>query len=511
MDEQPRTREELYDRIRSSSKNAFILEDMIRLGFWSSEQQLAVEPAEDTQRRTVLAQQIAELRTKTRQLHNEEQLLKELRKKRLLDSRQKQKETRERRVAERQARAVVWQHKQQRELVYLGAGVSAGLGQLTSDEERLRQNQLPVLHTPAQLAEAMGISLGTLRFLAFARKTSKRTHYIRFRVPKKTGGTRLISAPMPRLKATQTWILQHILNPLEPHPKAHGFRQCHSIVTNAAPHVGAEVIINLDLKDFFPTVSYPRIKGFFRSLGYAEALATVMGLICTEANVTEIVLDHQTYFVAQTERHLPQGAPSSPALTNLICRRLDRRLEALAQKYDFTYTRYADDLTFSASGKTLKNICNILKQTQAIVAHEGFTVHPEKTRVIRRSRQQEVTGVVVNEKPNVDRKTLKLFRATLYQIEKDGPAGKHWGSCPDLLASIQGFAHFVHMVNPDKGAIFQAQVKRIIAKYGRNTVATEAALSTEMVTEPVKSTEVSPEAPTTSVETIRKWWQRQPE
>ena len=137
----------------------------------------------------------------------------------------------------------------------------------------------------------------------------------------------------------------------------------------------------------------------------------------------------------------------------------------MAEEFGFSYTRYADDLTLSASGESLSQICNVLNQAESIVTHEGFAIHPDKTRVLRRSRQQEVTGVVVNSKLNVSKKTLKRFRATLYQIEKDGPTGKHWGHSSNILASIQGFANFVYMVNPEKGAELQTRVRAIINRY----------------------------------------------
>ena len=131
-------------------------------------------------------------------------------------------------------------------------------------------------------------------------------------------------------------------------------------------------------------------------------------------------------------------------------------------------SRYADDLTFSASGESLRHICNILRRTESIVTHEGFALNPEKTRIMRKNRQQEVTGVVVNEKPTVCRKELKRFRATLYQIELDGPEGKRWGNSDNVLAAIEGFANFVAMVNPDKGMELVARVKRIKQKYRRS-------------------------------------------
>lgn len=295
----------------------------------------------------------------------------------------------------------------------------------------------------------MGIT-SQLRFLAFNRKTSTVSHYVRFKIPKKTGGERLISAPMPRLKQAQYWILENILNIIPVHDAVHGFRSDRSIVTNARPHVGADVVINFDLEDFFPSVKYRRIKGLFRSFGYSEAAATILGLLCTEAELEEVELDGKTYYVANSDRHLPQGSPASPATTNIMCRRLDKRLTRMGQQWEFIYTRYADDLTFSTSVKDPR-ICNLLKNTDSIVQHEGFKINQKKTRVLRKSRQQEVTGIVVNEKLNVDRKTLKRFRATLHQIETNGIDNISWGNGDDLMASIYGFANFVAMVNPTKG------------------------------------------------------------
>ncbi|MEM7343090.1 MAG: reverse transcriptase domain-containing protein [Chloroflexota bacterium] len=499
-DEQPRTREELYQRIRATSRTEFILEEMIRLGFWPADDEMPENPAGELRRQAQLSKELAKLRAEHRKLYNEAALIREARKRRLAESRQKRKETKARRLQERQARAEAWQRKKAEEIVYLGEGVSAGLNHTDCDLERLVEHGLPPYNTAQEIAQAMDISVGELRFLAFARQTSKTSHYVRFAIPKKRGGQRFISAPMPRLKTAQYWILDNVLQKITLHDAAHGFRTERSIVTNAAPHLGAEVVINMDLKDFFPTISYKRVKGLFRSLGYSEAAATIFGLICTEPEVAEVELDGETYFVATSERRLPQGAPTSPAISNIICRRLDRRLTSMAADAGFTYTRYADDLTFSASGEALRNICNIFRRSEAIIVHEGFTIHPDKTRVLRQSSQQEVTGLVVNNQLNVPRKTLKQFRATLYQIEKDGPEGKRWGQSPDVIASILGFANFVYMVNPEKGAKYQAQVSRIIKKHGWQPAKVERTKPKvpPSVTEPE---ETSPEPPQ------KKWWQ----
>ncbi len=465
MHEPARTREEIFDALKTASREEVILEEMIRLGFWPAEGTIPEDPADEIRRRGELQREISELRAQFRKLGDEEYLLKQARKKRLEKSRRTQQENKERRERDRQARAQVWREKHSQEIIYLGAGVSGGLNHTTCDEARLAGHGLPRFDSAKEIAEAMGISVGELRFLSFARKTSTVSHYVRFKMAKKTGGERLISAPMPRLKRAQRWILETVLERVEMHDAAHGFRRERSIVSNAAPHLGAEVIINLDLKDFFPTITYKRVKGLFRALGYSEAAATIFALLCTEPDVEEVALDGQTYFVATGERHLPQGAPTSPAITNLLCRRLDRRLQKMAEEVGFTYTRYADDLTFSASGEALKNICNVLRRTESIVSHEGFTIRADKTRVLRRSRQQEVTGIVVNQKLNVSKAELKRFRAALYQIEKDGVEGKRWGQSGDVLASMLGFANFVFMVNPEKGAELQARVRTLMAKY----------------------------------------------
>ena len=140
---------------------------------------------------------------------------------------------------------------------------------------------------------------------------------------------------MPRLKAAQEWVLRNVLDRVEAHDAAHGFRAGRSIVTNAEPHVGADAVVNLDLEDFFPSIGYRRVRGVFRAIGYSEAAATVFALLCTAADVEEVELDGERYYVEVSERRLPQGAPSSPAITNVLCRRLDRRLAAIAADLGF--------------------------------------------------------------------------------------------------------------------------------------------------------------------------------
>ncbi|QDU82304.1 Reverse transcriptase (RNA-dependent DNA polymerase) [Polystyrenella longa] len=462
-----RSRQEILDQIRETSRDEFILDEMIRRGFWPKEGELPEDPADEIRQREELRRKLHSLTTEDRKLSDVEKLKREARRQRLAESRLKRQETKERRLRERAEKAEAWREQYTRDIVYLGSDVSGGLNQQKIEIEELQKRGLPELHSVEELAEAMETTVAELRFLAFDRRTSTTTHYQRFAIPKKTGGIRNISAPMPRLKRAQEWILWNILDKIELHPAAHGFRTGRSIVTNAEPHVKAEVVINVDLENFFPTVTWRRVRGLFRKFGYSEQLATVLALICSEPEVTEVQLDQKTYYVQQSERRLPQGAPSSPAITNILCRGLDARLTGLAEKLGFTYTRYADDLTFSHAGQGSAAVGRMLRQVSYVVEQEGFQLHPEKTRIFRKGSRQEVTGLVVNERVNIPRKKLRQFRATLYQIEKDGPEGKHWGNSPNVLEAIEGYANFVAMVDPEKGREFQLQVRTIIEKEGR--------------------------------------------
>ncbi len=460
---QPKTRQELYDMIRESSKDRVIRQEMIKYGFWTPKDKITPEDPGEAERLAEAQKELTSIRSELTKLHDIDALIRRARKERMEASRERQKETRERRIREREERAEAWKQAKERDIVYLGEGVSGGLSGKTSDTDKLSGHGLDPLHTAADVAQAMGLTVGQLRFLAFARKVSRTSHYQRFQIPKKSGGHRLISAPMPRLKAAQHWLLQNVLDRVEVHPAAHGFRHGRSIVTNATPHVGQDVVVNLDLKDFFPTITYKRACGVFKGMGYSEAVATIFALLSTEPEITPVEMDGQTFYIARGERHLPQGGPTSPAITNIICRRLDARLTGLAAKLGFTYTRYADDLTFSGAADT--KVGSLLAAVRGIIKDEDFRIHPDKTRVCRKGRRQEVTGITVNEKLNVERPMVRKFRATLHQIELHGPEGKTWGHSDDLFASIEGYANFISMVNPEKGARYVAQVQRIRQKY----------------------------------------------
>jgi hypothetical protein len=456
----PRDRKQLYERIASGGKDEVILEEMIRLGFWPPAGTLPHDPADEIRRRGELRARLSTLREQAGRLADLARLENEMKKRRMAESRKRREETKQLRLGARAASKAAWQERKKSDLLYLGRGVSAGLGvgeRRTSDRAALARHGLPVLDDAPGLAAAMNVTVGELRFLAFDREVTTTSHYRRFTIPKKTGGERVISAPRKRLKRLQHWILTTLLDKLALGEPAHGFRAGRNIVSNARPHVGGAAIINVDLKDFFPTVTYRRVKGLWRKLGYGEEVATILGLLCTEPQTVETTLDGTTYYVARSQRRLPQGAPTSPAITNVLCRRLDARLAGFAHKHGFVYTRYADDITLSARGSDAR-IGAALQMIRKVAEEEGFAVHPDKIRVQRRGRRQEVTGIVVNERPGVPRDVLRKFRALLHQIERDGPAGKRWGAGGDVLSSALGFASYVAMVDPAKGTALRDKV-----------------------------------------------------
>ena len=468
------TRAELMERLRTSSRQEVVLGEMQRLGFWPANSGQPTELEEVVKREAELSSALHRLGQELRTIQDPEQALKAMRKERLAKARQRREETRQKRARERFERATAWHQRQSTELLYLGEGVSSGLNQAESDAEKLARWSLPAMNNASELASAMGVTLPELRFLSFERRVSRISHYRRFAMPKKTGGERIISAPMPRVKRLQYWVLDNILAKVPLHDAAHGFIPGRSIVSNAQPHVGKAVVINLDLKNFFPSISLPRIKGVFKELGYSAQLATTLGLICTETPVEEVSVDGEKFFVATGERALPQGAPSSPALTNILCRRLDARVQACAAKLGFAYTRYADDLTFSGDAAARKLAGKLLWRIKQIIADEGFTPHPEKQHVMSDAHCQSVTGIVVNKKLSLDRDTLRRFRATLFQVEKDGPDGKQWNGNENVIDALEGYAQFIKMVDAAKGAPLLRQVRAARAKWAAPTPAANA-------------------------------------
>lgn len=459
------TRQQLYDRIKTSSKDEVVLQEMQKYGFWEKSEGQPSAPEALIKRESELSRELSDLLEKQRLFNDKEAALREMRKARMDAAKLKREETKQLRKQKAEEKAKRWSERKSKEIGYLGEEVSGGLGHRENDLAQLNKYGLPVFENEEALARAMEKSIGEIRFLAFNRAVSTISHYRRFAIPKKSGGLRHIAAPMPRLKSAQHWLYENVLSKIKLHDAAHGFVPGRSIVSNASPHLKAEVVMNLDLKDFFPTIDFHRVKGMFRKLGYSEQLAIIFALISTEPAVDEVEMDGRTYYVAKGERHLPQGSPASPVITNIICRRMDARFRGLAKKFNYTYSRYADDLTFSASGEPVKELKRFLAHIRQVIDDEDFNLHPKKIRIMRKGARKEVTGIVVNEKPAIPREDVRRFRALVHQIEKTGPEGKHWNGNRNVLAAMKGYANFITMVDPAKGKPLEERVKKLLVKH----------------------------------------------
>ena len=264
--------------------------------------------------------------------------------------------------------------------------------------------------------------------------------YHDFTMAKRSGGQRTILAPVAWLKFLQRQIHEKILTPAALHPACHGFRPAHSIITNARPHTAKEVVINIDLRDFFPGISAGRIYGLFCSLGWQPNESRFLTRLCTYKG------------------YLPQGAPSSPMLANLVARRLDSRLAGLAAKMNSAYSRYADDLTFSGP----RSLLSCLPLVRKLIAEEGFQVAEEKVRITGKGNRQEVTGLVVNSQVAVPRRTRRKLRAALHHLRNGKPAT--WNGTKCTLDSLRGRMAFLESVQPTVGAQMREAMALCLAK-----------------------------------------------
>jgi len=287
--------------------------------------------------------------------------------------------------------------------------------------------KLPVILSVSHLARKWRMPLRQMIWFTWHQDQC----YQRFTIPKPAGGERIIHAPVDKIKTLQHWIARHILVKAKLHRCATGFRRGMSIVDNAVRHARRNVVVRIDLKDFFPTITHEQVRRAFEHLGYPYRVANVLANLCTLNGV------------------LPQGAPTSPALANLVCRHLDERLYRLSLTWKCRYSRYADDLVFSSNNKELPSLIPFIKE---VVGDAGFVVNEDKVRVMRRGTQQKVTGLVVNEKPNLSRTKRRLLRAMTHRQAVAGPAALSVCSTKSIDADpsnvLNGRLAFLRMVSP---------------------------------------------------------------
>jgi hypothetical protein len=322
---------------------------------------------------------------------------------------------------------------------------------------------LPRIETSAALSEWLGIVPGDLewfadiRSLAFRSPNEHLRHYTYRVLAKDSSSIRLIEAPKSRIKELQRRILAGILEKIPVHVAAHGFCKGRSVQTFAGVHSGQDVVLRMDLRDFFPSISAARVKALFRTVGYPERVADLLGAICTSHTPRSIWNTADTgvnaayfrdYAALYTRRHLPQGAPTSPALANLCFYRSDCRLSGLARAAGAAYARYADDLAFSGGILFTRRAERFSLHVAAILSEEGFATNHRKTRIMRRSVQQRLAGLVVNDHPNICRQDYDRLKAILVNCIRNGPESQNREAIAQFRAHLAGRLAYVASVSP---------------------------------------------------------------
>jgi retron-type reverse transcriptase len=312
------------------------------------------------------------------------------------------------------------------------------------------------------------LSAGQLEWLADVRGLERtvadeRLRNYRYAIARRRSGVaRVIEAPKLRLKEVQRWVLREILDRVPVHEACHGFTAGRSVLTNAERHVGQPAVLRLDLKDFFASVAARRVFGLFQLAGYRRSVAHVLTGLCT--NVVPLMVWERVPLVGEpgvvqprfwlgrqlATPHLPQGAPTSPALANLLAFRLDRRLTGLADVFGLRYSRYADDLTFSGS-LPLRAGRNRLEELVAEIAREeAFRLNLRKSRLHTAASRQSVCGVVVNVRPNLARTEYEQLKAILHNARKYGPASQNRTGADDFRAHLRGRIAWLSSLNPQR-------------------------------------------------------------
>ena len=338
---------------------------------------------------------------------------------------------------------------------------------------------VPEIASTGELARFLGIADGELAWLADLRTLERTVEDERLRnywygtIVRPGRPARVIERPKHRLKEIQRRVLHGILDWIPAHGAAHGFTRGRSVRSHAIAHVGQVVVIRADLQDFFAAIPGQRIYGIFRTAGYPEAVAHTLTGIAT--NVIPAAFWHSLPRPADSHQvaahhllgrqlatpHLPQGAPTSPALANLAAFTLDRRLRGLADSLEITYTRYADDLTFSGPPRLIRQAGLLRRAVADIAREEGFTVNEGKSTLVTRAGRQRVCGVVVNQHPNIARGEYDRLKATVHNSIVHGPLSQNHDGVPDFRAHLLGRIAWVAALNPRRGAKLRQAFTRI--------------------------------------------------
>jgi len=323
---------------------------------------------------------------------------------------------------------------------------------------------VPVARSLPELAAVLRIHEDDLGWLTSHGTTQ---HYLyRWQRKRSSGTGRLIEIPKPLLRQTQRAVLDKILVEMPLHPAAHGFCRGRSVRSYVESHCGQEVVMKMDLEDFFPSTTYGRVVQLFMTAGYPESVARRLAALCTNRPPSQIIAERPTATTrVSSDRlkiaHLPQGAPSSPAIANLAAFRLDCRLSGLALKAGGRYTRYADDLLFSGDDDFARGVERFVTAVAAICMDCGFHVAHRKTRVMRASLRQRAAGVVINQHPNISRVEFDRLKATLTNCLRHGATSQNRRAGQDLRAHLEGRISWVASLNPARAEKLRKIFERI--------------------------------------------------
>ena len=326
----------------------------------------------------------------------------------------------------------------------------------------------------AALAQWLNISNGALWRLTRPSAWQRRQalgeqHYRSHLLAKRTGGWRLLEEPHGYLMSLQRRLLNDLLARIPAHEAACGYVRERSVLDHARAHAGQAVVLKFDLQDFFACVRASRVHALFATLGYSETVARELASLCTVATPEPVLQRmHEAGFLTWPQRqrlrdaHLPQGAPTSPALANLCAFRLDLRLDGLARALDARYTRYADDIVLSGSEHLRDCRARIEASVGRIALEEGFALNHRKTRCNTRSSRQTVCGIVVNEQANLPREEFDRLKAILHLCVKTGPAAQNHEDLPHWREHLQGRVAWAMQLNAGKGLRLQRLFERIV-------------------------------------------------
>ena len=345
----------------------------------------------------------------------------------------------------------------------------------------LKHLDLPRVASRAALANCLSVPASTLAAFCEVRRPAEGVryryeHYHYRWLPKRYGSFRLIEAPKERLKEIQSRILQLILDRVPAHPAATAFLKGRSIGEALTMHVGQDVLFRIDLKDFFPSIGIGKVRKFFRHLGYPCDVAECLAKLSTNVAPRRVLNQVPELHRSDSERlarlyelpHLPQGAPTSPALSNLVAYRLDARLTGLAASFGANYSRYADDLFFSGD----RRYANVLNQFQpillSILIDEGYLIRRRKTRTMRRGRRQTSLGLVVNDKINSSRESFQTLKAILFNCIRFGANSQNHDRNVHFREHLHGRIAFHASVNPRRGEKLRTLFNQIV--WPRTTV-----------------------------------------